>query len=96
MLMRVSERGDEVLIELTGVAGRQQRVLQALSECQRAAAGDRALPGDSRSHVSVRAGANDMRIRLITGDGIRFEATAIYRCLRQALFEAGPAALPTR
>lgn len=91
MLMRVSERGDEVHVELTGVAGRQQRVLQALNECQRVVSGDR--PGESGTQVSVRAGANDMHIRLKAGKGMHFEANAIYRCLRHALFET-PAALP--
>lgn len=85
MLMCVRERGDEVHIELTGVAGRQQRVLKALSECRRDAGGaDQPL---DRADVSVRAGANDMRIRVKSRDGLRLEATAIYRCLRQALIE---------
>jgi len=39
MQMRVREQGDEVHIELTGVGGRQERVLQALNECQRTACG---------------------------------------------------------
>lgn len=85
MLMRVRERGDEVHIELTGVAGRQQRVLEALSECRRDASGaDQPL---DRADVSVRAGANDMHICLRRRDGLRFEPMTIYRCLRQALIE---------
>jgi hypothetical protein len=92
MLMRVSEHGDEVHVELTGVAGRQQRVLQALNECQRVASGDRAPATGSSTQVTVRAGANDMRIRLKAGNGMHFEATAIYRCLRHALFETSAAA----
>ncbi len=91
MLMRVSEHGDEVHVELTGVAGRQQRVLQALNECQRVASGDRQTTGLS-AQVSVRAGSNDMRIRLKAGNGMHFEATAIYRCLRHALFESSATA----
>ncbi len=90
MLMRVRERGDEVLVELTGVAGRQQRVLKALNECRRSAGcADRPL---DLADISVRAGSNDMHIRLKGRDGVRFEAMAIYRCLRQALIErpAGP------
>ncbi len=84
MMLRVRERGDELLIEVTGVAGRQQRVLQALSECQRVGAdGEPAAPGQ----VSVRAGANDMRIRLRSNGAFRFEATRIYSCLREALIE---------
>jgi hypothetical protein len=85
MLMRVRERGDEVHIELTGVAGRQQRVLKALTECRRYAGGaDEPL---DRADVSVRAGSNDMHIRLKGRNGVRFEAMTIYRCLRQALIE---------
>ncbi len=87
MLMRVREQGDEVHIELTGIAGRQQRVLQALNECQRTACAckeDREL---GRAEINVRAGANDMRIRLRGRDGLRFEAATIYRCLRHALIE---------
>jgi hypothetical protein len=88
MQMRVREQGDEVHIELTGVAGRQQRVLQALNECQRSACGcsDDQTPF-TRAEINVRAGANDMRIRLKGKDGLRFEAAAIYRCLRHALIE---------
>lgn len=87
MQMRVREQGDEVHIELTGIAGRQQRVLQALNECQRTACGckDDALP--RRAEINVRAGANDMKIRVKSRDGLRFEAAVIYRCLRYALVE---------
>lgn len=87
MRMRVCEMGDEVHIELAGVAGRQQRVLQAINECQRCAC---SCPEDrpvARADISVRSGANDMRIKLKGRDGHRFEAEAIYRCLRHALVE---------
>ena len=87
MLMRVREQGDEVHIELTGVAGRQQRVLQALTECQRTACGCSDPESLNRAEINVRAGSNDMRIRLKGKDGLRFEAAAIYRCLRHALIE---------
>jgi len=87
MLMRVREQGEEVLIELSGIAGRQQRVLQALNECQRSACGCSDDQGITRAEINVRASANDMRIRLKGKDGLRFEATAIYRCLRHALIE---------
>jgi hypothetical protein len=85
MMLRVREQGDELLIELTGVAGRQQRVLQALTECRqmRTAIDGVASPAD----VSVRAGASNMRIRLRSPSGPRLEAAAIYRCLRSALVE---------
>lgn len=90
MLMRVREQGDEIHIELTGVAGRQQAVLRTLTECRRAAGGpefdDRPV-----AEVSVRAGANDMRIRLRGGDGLRFEARSIYQALRRALFDTAAA-----
>lgn len=85
MLMRVRERGDEVHVELSGLAGRQQRVLQALSDCRRDALGNDST--DLASAVSVRASYDDMRICLKGRGGLRFEASTIYRCLRQALFE---------
>lgn len=85
MLMRVRERGDEVHIELSGLAGRQQRVLQALSECRRDVAGASSALGSAE--VSVRAGYDDMRICLKGGAGVRFEPATIYRCLRRALLE---------
>jgi hypothetical protein len=98
MQMRVREQGDEVHIELTGVAGRQQRVLQALNECQRSACGCGEDQSLGRAEINVRAGANDMRIRLKGKDGLRFEAVAIYRCLRHALIERpqtpNPAVVP--
>jgi hypothetical protein len=95
MLMRVSESGDEVLIELTGVAGRQQRVLRALNACQRFASSAEQSMAGAPAQVSVRAGTNDMRIRLKGSNGVRFEASAIYRCLRHALFEASMPATAT-
>ncbi len=88
MMLRVREQGGEVHIDVDGVAGRQQRVLQALTECQRRAYGGREMPS-VLTGVSVRAGANRMRIRLTGSDGLRFEATVIYQCLRDALLERG-------
>jgi hypothetical protein len=98
MRLRVRELGDEVHVEVDGVAGRQQRVLAALNECQRLAGGSAATPvppGD----VAIRAGADRMRIRLKGRDGLNFEAEAIYRCLREALIErrtVAEAAVPAR
>lgn len=99
MRMRVHEHGNEVHVELNGVAGRQQRVLQAINACQRDAcgcdasidAGDRAL---ARAEVSVRAGSKDMWIRLRGRDGLRYDAAMVYRCLRRALFERTGAISP--
>ncbi len=91
MMLRVRERGDEVHIDVDGVAGRQQRVLQALTECQRLTYGSQStstLPLD----VSVRSGANTMRIRLKGKNGLRFEPSAVYRCLREALVARTPPA----
>jgi hypothetical protein len=86
MMLRVRERGDEVHIDVDGVAGHQQRVLQALTECQRRAYGGLDVPS-ALSGVNVRAGANMMRIRLQGRGGLRLEASAIYQCLRAALLE---------
>ena len=88
MRLRVREQGDEVHVEVDGVAGRQQRVLLALTECQRMAGNPHtSLLGD----VSIRAGADRMRIRLKGRDGLRLEAMAVYRCLRDALAAGGRA-----
>jgi len=85
MKMQVSEHGDEVHIELLGVAGRHQRILQALTRGPLAhAAGAAAL---SAADVSVRAGADEMHIRLKGRAGHQFEAISIYRYLRHALIE---------
>lgn len=86
MKLRVRERGDEVHVDVDGVAGRQQSVLRALTECQRLAGNATA---SAMSDVSIRAGADRMRIRLKGRDGLRFEAQAIYQCLREALVERG-------
>jgi hypothetical protein len=84
MRMQVSEKGDEVFIELLGVAGRHQRILQALTDGHIAAGGDPAL---SAADVSVRAGADEMHIRLKGRAGHHFEALAIYHYLRHVLIE---------
>jgi hypothetical protein len=86
MMLRVRERGDEVHIEVDRLAGRQQRVLQAVTEC-RLRAGGTVGPGSAPADVKVRAGADMMRIRLKGRDGLRFEASSIYRCLREVLVE---------
>jgi hypothetical protein len=91
MRLRVRELGDEVHVEVDGVAGRQQRVLAALNECQRLAGGAQASPA-ALGDVAIRAGADRMRIRLKGREGLSFEAATIYRCLRQALVERSAAA----
>lgn len=93
MRLRVRELGNEVHVEVDGVAGRQQRVLAALSEYQRRAGGLHAAL-DERRDVSIRAGNDHMRIRLICRDGLAFEGAAIYRCLREALIERSSAGAP--
>lgn len=82
MRMRVSEEGDRVLVELTGVAGRQQSVLRALSACREPEACQPAL---AAAEVSVRATGSDMRITLRARAGERIEPASLYRCLRDGL-----------
>ncbi len=89
MRMQVSERGEEVLIELFGVAGRHQRILQALTEGpfpigRGLGLGDAPL---KTADIHVRAGADEMRIRLRARAGNLLEALAIYRYLRHELVE---------
>jgi len=86
MQLRVQERGHDVHVELDGVAGRQDRVLLALSECQSAVRGAEA-DGTHPAEVSVRARADHMRIQLRGTELRRFDPVAVYRCLRRALVE---------
>ena len=92
MRMQVSEQGDEVFIELSGVAGRHQRILQALTQVPLAAGhgGDAQAPLET-ADISVRAGADEMHIRLKGRSGKILEALAIYRYLRHQLVELGDA-----
>lgn len=93
MRMRVRSQGDEVHIELNGVAGRQQRVLQALNACQseveigHVQEDQSSLESTSTAEVRVRAGANMMRIRLCSHNGRRYDAHTVYRRLRHLLVE---------
>lgn len=82
MLMRVRESGDRIVIELTGVAGRQQSVLRALTDCLNERG--RVEATRSSDDVWVRAGADAMKISL--HPGLKLEPTQLYRSLRQALF----------
>ena len=86
MKLRVRERGDEVHVEVDGVAGRQQRVLEALTECRRRAGGECRLQS-GMSDVAIRAGTDSMRIRFKGRAGLSFEAAVVYQCLREALVE---------
>jgi hypothetical protein len=83
MRMRVSERANEVRIELTGVAGRHESVLAALDACQRCVTGG----GSTRASVSVRARTDGMQVRMRPSDGQQLDVREIYRCLRRALIE---------
>jgi hypothetical protein len=83
MLMRVRERANEVQIELSGVAGRQESVLAALDACQRCIAG----VGSRPASVSVRARSDGMQVRLRASEGQQLDVQEIYRCLRRALVE---------
>jgi hypothetical protein len=87
MRMQVSEQGDEVFIELIGVAGRHQRILQVLT--QGPVGRDAGLGETARetTDIAVRAGADEMHIRLKGRAGRMLEALAIYHYLRHALIE---------
>ena len=92
MLMRVRERANEVQIELSGVAGRQESVLAALDACQRCIAGGSSTPAS----VKVRARADGMQVRLRPSDGEQLDVQEIYRCLRRALIERARTVLVPR
>ena len=89
MRLQVEEHGGEVYIEVNGVAGRHECVLRALTVCSKAECG----PGDRASllpqDVSVRAGSDNIRIRLRRRGDLRLEALTVYRCMRHALIEEG-------
>jgi len=87
MRMRVSEQGDEVLIELLGVAGRHQEILQTLTDGHITLGGGPTPSGLAATDVSVRAGADEMHIRLKGRPGHHFEALSVYRYLRHMLIE---------
>ncbi len=89
MRMQVRELGDEVFIELYGVAGRHQRILQVLTDGHIASAADGVPRGLSATDVNVRAGADEMHIRLRSRAGRPFEALSIYQYLRHVLIEQG-------
>jgi hypothetical protein len=93
MRLRVEEQGGEVYIEVNGVAGRHQRVLQALTEYSNGECGLDDAPSLLQD-VSVRAGADNIRIRLTRRGGPRLEPQAIYRCMRRALIEERVATQP--
>lgn len=95
MRMRVSEQGDEVLIELLGIAGRHQQILQALTDGHLAASTAAGDPALAARDVSVRAGADEMHIRLKARAGHHFEALSVYHYLRHRLIEGSlPSAAP--
>jgi len=87
MRMRVSEHGDEVLIELLGVAGRHQQILQALIGSPVTPGATDAPSRLAAADVSVRAGADEMHIRLKSRAGHHFEALSVYHYLRHMLIE---------
>lgn len=94
MRMQVSEHDDEIYIELRGVAGRQQRILQILTQGaggRGAGLGDTAL---DTTDIAVRAGNDGMHIRLKAREGNLLEAMAIYQYLRQALLDSTAEAPP--
>jgi hypothetical protein len=86
MLMRVRERQNEVQVELTGVAGRQESVLAALSSCQRSCSCLSGI-GQATTSLTVRARADGMQVRLRSSNGQPLDVVEIYRCLRRALVE---------
>ncbi|HQR21380.1 MAG TPA: hypothetical protein PLE54_08590 [Burkholderiaceae bacterium] len=87
MLMRVRERNNEVEIQFSGLGGRQQAVLAALSGT--ADHGEPMIDRAKLESVSVRARADAMHVRLRAKSGECLDLPELYRGLRRALFEAG-------
>ena len=86
MRMRVSERQNEVRIELTRVAGRQDSVLAALTACRKSCTCTGGL-GASSAALSVRARGDELQVRLRPPEGQQLDVGEIYRCLRRNLVE---------
>ncbi len=86
MRMRVCERQNEVRIELSRVAGRQDSVLAALTACQKTCNCTGGL-GSSSTAVSVRARGDELQVRLRPAQGQQLDVGEIYRCLRRNLVE---------
>lgn len=95
MLMRVSERQNEVRVELSGVTGRQESVLAALSGCQRSCTGV-AGDGSPMASLTVRARTDRLNVRFRPSAGHQLDVVEIYRYLRRALIERGRSMLEPR
>jgi hypothetical protein len=89
MRMRVSERQNEVRIELSRVAGRQGSVLAALTACQKSCTCSGGL-GASSAALSIRARGDELKVSLRPAQGQRLDVGEIYRCLRRNLVEHAP------
>ncbi len=89
MRMRVSERQNEVRIELSRVAGRQDSVLAALTACRKSCSCTGGL-GASSAALSVRARGDELQVRLRPVEGQQLDVSEIYRCLRRTLVEHAP------
>ena len=86
MRMRVSERQNEVRIELSRVAGRQGSVLAALTACRTTCTCTGGL-GASSAALSVRARGDALQVSLRPAEGQQLDVGEIYRCLRRNLIE---------
>lgn len=89
MRMRVCERQNEVRIELTRVAGRQDSVLAALTACQKSCTCVGGL-GSASAALSVRARGDELQVSLRPAQGQQLDVGEIYRCLRRTLVEHAP------
>ena len=86
MRMRVSERQNEVRIELSRVAGRQGSVLAALTACRASCTCSGGL-GASSAALSVRARGDALQVCLRPAAGQQLDVGEISRCLRRNLIE---------
>ncbi|HUN93775.1 MAG TPA: hypothetical protein VMU33_17135 [Burkholderiaceae bacterium] len=85
MRLAVRVQSGEVLIELTGVAGRQQRVLNLLAELRDGLPAMGAHPACPPASLALRTGGNAMTIRVSSHGAEPIRAEAIYGWLRRAL-----------
>ena len=85
MRLAVHDEAGDVLIELSGIAGRHLQVLKVLAELRDGLLDGIVPPIAPPAELAVRSGADGMKIRLRSGDRAPIPADAIYGLLRRLL-----------
>ncbi len=86
----ISAHGDDVNIEVTGTAGRAERLLTSLQQCQQ---GECACPTDQYdrlAEIDVRADDDAVTVRLTPRPGEHLDADELRACLDYTLAQTDP------